>query len=68
MTAWRWSSFAQAPATRLPWLWFILIVGTLLLIALLTISPDERPRAEKPQKNANTLSDTSLWGRHGPKR
>ncbi len=68
MTVWRWSSFAQAPATRLPWLSFILIIGALLFFALLALPPTEASRVDKPQKNVETLSDTSLWGRHGPKR
>jgi hypothetical protein len=68
MNVWRWSSFAQAPATRLPWLSFILIIGTLLLVALWAIPRTEPSKVDKPQKDVDTLSETSLLGRRGPKR
>ena len=67
MTVWRWSSFAQAPATRLPLLTFIVILGALLLVALLAIAPSDLPRAQKQQLDAERLGQTSLQGGHKPK-
>jgi hypothetical protein len=65
---WRWSSFAQAPAARLPLLSFIVIVGMLLFIALLAVAPRDPPRASKHQTDVQSLGETSLFGRHAPKR
>jgi len=62
MTVWRWSSFAQAPATGLPLLTFIVILGALLLVALLAITPSGLPRAQKQQLDAERLGQTSLQG------
>jgi hypothetical protein len=68
MTVWRWSSFVQAPATRLPLLTFIVILGTLQLGALLAITPADLPRAQKQQLDAERLGQTSLQGGHKPKQ
>jgi hypothetical protein len=64
MAIWRWSSFAQEPATRFPLLSFILVIGALLLISLLAIAPADPPAGGKEQRNAKTLGEMSLFGRH----
>ena len=68
MAVWRWSSFAQAPATRLPLLSFIVIVGALLFIALFAAAPRAPVHPDKQQRDVERLGETSLFGRHAPKR
>ena len=68
MAVWRWSSFAQAPATMLPLLSFIVIVGALLFIALFAVAPNDAPRPGKQQRDVERLGETSLSGRHAPRR
>jgi len=68
ITVWRWTSFAQAPAARLPLLSFIVIVGMLLFIALFAVAPGDPPRPGKHQPDVQSLGETSVFGRHAPKR
>ncbi len=68
MAVWRWSSFAQAPATRLPLLSFIVIVGALLVIALFAVAPRAPVHQDKQQRDVERLGETFLFGRHAPKR